>query len=391
MLENNFSNSLDVLRKIEDNTVWFGSASSNFNLELEELINTISNLISDIDEFEIALNKLDKIKLLDGEINDLKNSLITFTDDMDASTKEDCISHNNQVNSTIGVKTTERSVLREEIIAILSSFGIIADIEVLQIPGIEGATVIQRYESGCLYEFITSGGIKYQAYVPFEVDPTASIVVYDPGGMSGDTTGKDWPTFKAYFESNGYDQICLRSDRKNTASFYMDLCDKLNLEPDSRLFISFSGGFRAQYEQYNKLIDEEGSSPGVLAMMDSYISSAPGQLDKIIEDETILLAFHADANNESFRNYYKVGRNENLNLLILCDKSEYGDSHAGMEKSLTQNGVLDFLTGKGELPNNYVIKYYNPSDPNAENGYSIVDYEKVKTLDDVYEFFGVEK
>ena len=96
--------------------------------------------------------------------------------------------------------------------------------------------------------------------------------------------------------------------------------------------------------------------------------------------------------NEAGRDYVSKGRIEDLNLLILSDKSEFGKSHAGVRNSLWENGVLNYLTGAGELPDNYVIKYYNPKGPNPDgNGFCEVDYSQVKTLDDVYNFFGVER
>ena len=96
--------------------------------------------------------------------------------------------------------------------------------------------------------------------------------------------------------------------------------------------------------------------------------------------------------NEAGRDYVSKGRIEDLNLLILSDKSEFGKSHAGVRNSLWENGVLNYLTGDGELLDNYVIKYYNPKGPNPDgNGFCEVDYSQVITLDDVYNFFGIKR
>lgn len=394
MLDNKIGNSVTVLENIKNDTNWSGSAASSFNSDITDLIGLLNKGISDLETFQSALDILDNIKKLDTEITNLQNSYIEVTDEMDAETMQEYADYNTKVSSSILQKTNERNDLRTKVIEILSGFGIIADIQVIEIPNIEGAKVLNTYDTGCIYEFTTSNGQKYHAYVPYEVDPTEPVIVYDSGGMSGNSypSGTDWAMFKEYFETNGYDHIILKSDRQDTSSYYMDLCDKLNLTPKSRLFISHSGGFRAQYEEYYDLQMEEGSAPGVIAMMDGYINNNPKFIDKIIEDETIIFGFHQNYMNEDGWDYVNKGKNEDLNLLILSDQSEYGQSHSGMRISLIENGVIEYLTGQGELPDNYIIKYYNPSDPNAdEHGYAIVDYEKVKTLDDVYNFFGVER
>ena len=394
MLDNKLNESVIILNNIKDNTVWSGSASSSFNVQLIDLIDCINNMINDVDKLEGALKILDEIKILDSDISKLNSNIVEITDDMDSETILDSNENNSRVNSLIYTKTNERNILRSKVIDILSSFGIIADIEVLQITDIEGANILYTYDTGCIYQFVTSTGQKYEAYVPFEVNPSKNVIVYDSGGMSGNPypSGTDWAMFKEYFEKSGYDYIILKSDRQDTSSYYIDLCDRLNLAPDSRLFISHSGGFRSQYEEYYDLQMKEGSAPGVIAMMDGYINNNPKFINKIIEDETIIFGFHQNYMNEAGNDYITKGKNENLHLLILSDQSEYGRSHAGSRLSLIENGVIEYLTGDGELPNNYVIKYYNPSDPNADaNGYSIVDYEHVKTLDDVYNFFGVER
>lgn len=394
MLENNLLESASVLNKIKDNSVWSGSAATSFNLEFTDLIDKIKLVSDDLTNFQEALNILEEIKILDGDIAKLNNNIVEITNEMSSAEILECEENNNRVNVLIYTKTNERNVLRTKAIEILSSFGIIADIEVLQIADIADAKILYTYDTGRIYEFITTSGQRYEAYVPFQVDPTKNVIVYDSGGMSGNSypSGTDWIMFKEYFQTNGYDHIILKSERQDTSSAYIDLCEKLNLTPNSRLFISHSGGFRAQYEEYYDLQMEQGSAPGVIAMMDGYINNNPKFINKIIEDETIIFGFHQNYMNEAGCDYVSKGKNENLHLLILSDQSEYGRSHAGSRLSLIENGVIEYLTGTGELPNNYIIKYYNPSDPNADsNGYSIVDYEQVKTLDDVYNFFGVER
>ena len=281
-----------------------------------------------------------------------------------------------------------------ELIDILNEIVGVESGEIINVTSIENAVILEKYDTGCVYEFVSPNGGKYQAYVPYNVDINKEVIVYDSGGMSGNTYvgSGEFNLLKEYFKTEGYDYIMIKSERQDTSGSYQDLCNRLNLSPDSRLFISFSGGFRTQYDEYYDLAVEEGSSPGVIAMMDSYINNNPKYIDKLVEDETILFGFHQNFMNEAGRDYVSKGKVEGLNLLILSDQSEYGRSHAGMRDSLWKNGVLDYLTGDGELPDNYVVKYYNPNGEGAdEAGYCIVDYSQVKTLDDVYNFFGVDK
>ena len=119
--------------------------------------------------------------------------------------------------------------------------------------------------------------------------------------MSGNPypSGTDWNELKKYFEKEGYDHVILKSMRQDNSKYYVDLCEKLNLDPESRLFISHSGGFRPQFEEYYDLQMEQGSAPGVLAMMDGYIYDNPKFIDKLIEDETIVFGFHQNHMNEA--------------------------------------------------------------------------------------------
>lgn len=395
MLENNLLKHVDTLKSIRDNSIWSGLVSNSFELEIDELIDSFNAQMKDIDKFDDALNILEKIKLLDNNISKLNNSIIEITDDMDEETIADNTLYNDGINSFITSKTNERNDLRIKAINILSEFGIVAEFDMLQIPNVEGAEVLVTYDTGCVYKLTTSDGQQYEAYIPYEVDPSAPIVVYDSGGNSSittDTSGYEWGKWCTYFEEHGFDHIMLRSTRQDNSRYYADLCEKLNLNPDSRLFISWSGGFKRQFEEYYDLSMEQGSSPGVLAIMDSYVIKDKKYIDKCIDDGTVLLCFYENnVNHPAHESYFSAGQ-ENLNMLIFRDTSEFGNSHGGIRDSLYDNNVIDYLTGKGELPDNYVISYYNPNATNADSrGYVTVDHSEVKTLDDVYEFFGLEK
>ena len=124
-------------------------------------------------------------------------------------------------------------------------------------------------------------------------------------------------------------------------------------------------------------------------------------MDQLVKDDTVLLCFHQNYKNFAAESYVNNGSVDGLNILLFEDESEFGHSHAGMRKSLTENNVINYLTGTGELPDNYIIRYYDPEKYNNPDyadsiddgypGFVRVNTSEVKTLDDVYEFFGLER
>lgn len=391
----NISDSLTNYKSVVDNVIWNGPASNTFYENATSIMNSFNEMISNLYKLIDALDLIEKIKNLDDEIVRLGNSLININSNMTEAEKTEANTLNNGIYYSINSKKRERNDLKDKAIEKLSgisgsSSGNLIDLSNIDI---ESAKVLFTYEEGKIYEFTTVDGQKYEAYIPNQVDPKAPLIVYDSGGNSSDTynSSTDWSELKIYFEQHGFDHVMLRSLRRDNSYYYKDLCNKLNLEPENRLFVSFSGGFRPLFDEYYDLAVEEGSSPGVIAMMDGYVHGDKRYINQIIEDETVLLCFHQNWMNESGQSYFNT-RNENLNMLIFTDQSEFGKSHAGIRRSLYDNNVIDYLTGKGELPDNYVISYYSPNSENADSrGFIHVDYCQVKTLDDVYNFFGIER
>lgn len=391
----NISDSLTNYKSVINNVNWNGPASNTFYENTTSIMNSFNEIISNLYKLIDALDLIEKIKNLDDEIVRLGNSLININSNMTEAEKTEANTLNNGIYYSINSKKRERNDLKDKAIEKLSgisgsSSGNLIDLSNIDI---ESAKVLFTYEKGKIYEFITVDGQKYEAYIPNQVDPKAPLIVYDSGGNSSDTynSSTDWSELKIYFEQHGFDHVMLRSLRRDNSYYYKDLCNKLNLEPENRLFVSFSGGYRPLFDEYYDLAVEEGSSPGVIAMMDGYVHGDKRYINQIIEDETVLLCFHQNWMNESGQSYFNT-RNENLNMLIFTDQSKFGKTHAGIRRSLYDNNVIDYLTGKGELPDNYVISYYSPNSENADSrGFIHVDHSQVKTLDDVYNFFGIER
>ena len=296
MNTNNIGKSIGVLNDIKSNTIWSGSASTSLCETLSDIIDALDKEKNNLIKFGEATDLLEKLKNIDNEIAGLKNSYIDTRNIEDINKLKEANARNSYISNVIDIKTGDREKLRKEILNILSEFGILADISIINIPDLnaEDIEVLYEYEMGCICKFKTKDGQEYEAYVPYQVDPTKPLIVYDSGGMSGNPypSGTDWNELKKYFEKEGYDHVILKSMRQDNSKYYVDLCEKLNLDPESRLFISHSGGFRPQFEEYYDLQMEQGSAPGVLAMMDGYIYDNPKFIDKLIEDETIVFGFH---------------------------------------------------------------------------------------------------
>lgn len=315
---------------------------------------------------------------------------------MTESEKTEAETLNNGIYYSINSKKRERNDLKEQAMAKLSSISSGSSSNLIDLSNIdiESAKLLFSYEQGNIYEFTTVDGQKYEAYIPNQVDPKAPLIVYDSGGNSSDTynSSTDWSELKIYFEQ---DHVMLRSLRRDSSYYYMDLCNKLNLEPESRLFISHSGGTTYNFNEFIDLVEEDNSVPGVVAVMDGYTPGYwfrnTGVTQKLIENKTIVFGFHVNTRNSYAIEYEKLAA-DGVNMLLLSDQSDLGRSHNGVNMTLIDNNVLEYLTGDGELPDNYVIKYYNTNEENADaSGFVTVDHSQVKTLDDVYNFFGIER
>ena len=85
MLDNNISDSVVVLDKFKNNTVWCGASSGAYSERLNELISTLNEELAGVDKFEEALVLLDKIiKIQELEISEnkpLKEEILRILED----------------------------------------------------------------------------------------------------------------------------------------------------------------------------------------------------------------------------------------------------------------------------------------------------------------------
>ena len=74
MLDNTLNGSITVLESIKNDTNWSGAASNTFNESLTDLISSLNSEISNLSKFQEALDILEQIKTIDGDIRNLQNS-----------------------------------------------------------------------------------------------------------------------------------------------------------------------------------------------------------------------------------------------------------------------------------------------------------------------------
>lgn len=394
----NINDSLTNYKSTISNVDWKGPASNTFYQNATKIMDSLKAVLNNLYKLVDALDLIEKIKVLDDEISRLRNSLISITAEMSEERKQQVTSSNNYNNSLISTKWNEREELKKEAINLISDFSDSeSDIIDLSSVDLTNAKVLFEYNGGSIYEIVASNGQKYEVYIPNHIDTSKPMIVYDAGdsGSGGINSTANWEMFKNYFSQNDYDYVVFHSLRRDNSFYYNDLCEKLNIEPDSRLFISHSGGTTYNFNEFIDLVEEDNSVPGVIAVMDGYTPGYwfrnTGVTQKLIDNKTIVFGFHVNTRNSYAIEYEKLAA-DGVNMLLLSDQSDLGRSHSGVNNTLIDNNVLQYLTGDGELPDNYVIKYYNPNEENADAfGFVTVDHSQVKTLDDVYKFFGIQR
>ena len=227
MNSNNIGKSISVLTDIKNNKTWSGSAATTVCDQLDDIIKSLDKEKNNIDKFKNVCDLLEKLKTIDNEISGLQNSFVDLTT-VEPENLDNMTAKNANISRRINSLNTQRGEIRNNILTALSEFGILGDISVIDIPNVEGAKVLEKFDKGCIYELTTFDGKIYQAYIPYQVDPEKPIVLYDPGdGDNGQRNSyNNWKLFKDYFETNGYDQIVMRSFRYDNSSYYHDLCIK---------------------------------------------------------------------------------------------------------------------------------------------------------------------
>ena len=237
---------------------WIGRSSASFVNSLEEIISDIDDIYISINTFDLALKKLEKYKENKTQIISLERRIIYEEGHPSLAYTEKYIEdgiEKTRTKYTVDVNlireldvsrleyVKENSNLKIDIISLLASIGAKSDTEVIFIADFDNAKVIKQYDYGCIYEFKTDDGLRYQIYVPNRYTSNTSLVVYDAGDSGdGGNSYKNWQTWEKKFKRENVDAIVIRSVRKDTSASYIDAMNKLNLNSQPPKMFSHSGG-----------------------------------------------------------------------------------------------------------------------------------------------------
>lgn len=248
--------------------------------------------------------------------------------------------------------------------------------------------IVQEYPNGCVKKFTTDDGMTFEAYIPNGYDEDTNVIMYEHGDGG---YYNDWRTYTAKFETGECDSIIIRADRRNSMNLYNHLVNTYNLNDENRMTVSFSGGTSyALYETVDMIKQNPGVNPPVSVLLDGYIASdymiSNGTSEVLKEGNAVLLAFGRSGGAQYFSQYLRFAKNSGVNMVIFKDTSEYGVSHSGVNKSFMEGGLLEYVEGRGELPDRYEIQIFDPE----VGDFVTLDRSQVATLEDVYDLFGLE-
>lgn len=250
------------------------------------------------------------------------------------------------------------------------------------------STVIKECANGTIREFTMENGTTFEAYVPNNCNANTPIITYEHGDGGYDS---NWVPYQNYLAENDCNSIIIHGIRNHSVDPFNYLVNEYNLNADSAATISFSGGTMYALTKTAKMIEQNPncSSP-VSVILDGYVApdylQSQGYVDKLIESDTVVLGIHQNNQSNNYLANYESLAKKGVNVLILEDQSSYGNSHNGVNQSFLEQGLIDYITEGGTLPNNYKIKRYD-----AQSGQFLeVSYDEISTLDGVYNLFGAE-
>ena len=352
------------------------SSISNF------LKQTMESIYKDVEERFIELAKIDASF---AEV--LAESQSEFNDALNALTGMKSIEKMNR-DTQIASSSTESSSGQRNLLEPSSNIGRReANPETMQLI-VNNSELLKQYPNGSLRRITDESGKSYDVYVPNDVNPDTPIMLYHPG----DGLTADWYTYKKAFETSNPNAVIAYCGRVNDTKLYDKLVSTCGLNGNtSPMNITFSGGGMTGIEQAANISSSSNNSgrPQISAIMDSYLApsylESKGYTSALKDNGSIILAF--SERNPSVNTYDRQYRNlarSGVNMLILRDtSSEFGGSHARMNSSFINGGVVDYLSGTGTLPDRYVVEQYNQS----TNSFDIVDRSNISSLEDLYIYF----
>lgn len=248
--------------------------------------------------------------------------------------------------------------------------------------------IVQEYPNGCVKKFTTSDGMTFEAYIPNGYDADTNVIMYEHGDGG---YYNDWRTYTAKFENGECDSIVIRADRRNSMNLYNHMVNTFGLNDENRMTVSFSGGTcYAINETVDMIKQNPDADPPVSIILDGYIPSdymlSNGTSETLKNGDAVILAFGRPGGYQYYSQYQKFARYSGVNMILFKDTSEYGWSHSGVNASFMEGGLLEYVEGRGELPDRYEIQIFDPK----VGDFVTLDRSQVATLEDVYDLFGLE-
>lgn len=252
----------------------------------------------------------------------------------------------------------------------------------------EKGIVVNEYKNGTVKKFVTATGYQFEAFIPNNCNVDTSIIMYEHGDYG---YYNDWKSYTNKFSSGDCNSIIIRADRNNSIDLYNHIVKQYNLTENQRMTVSFSGGTVYALQETAQMIKQNPTaSPPVAFIMDGYVPTTHlenvGVINAFKESNALVLAFGQSNNSNSYVENYKNLAKTGVNVVILRDKTEYGNSHKGMNTSFMEGGLLEFALGEKELPNRYDIMIYDEISGNFKN----INYSEVSNIDLIYNYFNID-
>lgn len=252
----------------------------------------------------------------------------------------------------------------------------------------ENSVIVGEYPNGEVRQFVTENGQKFEAYIPNDYDKNTNVILYEHGDGG---YYNDWRTYKAKFEAGECESIIIRADRNKSIELYNHIIEEYGLSRDNTVNVSFSGGTPYAFTETNQMIEQnQGGRAPLNVILDGYVSYSHlnnnGTSEAISNADGIILAFGRGRGTTYYDTYKNYARTSGVNIILFHDKSDYGKSHVGVNNSFMEAGLLEYIEGRGELPDRYEIEIYD-----AETGeFKKLEHSDVAKLKDVYELFGLD-
>lgn len=246
--------------------------------------------------------------------------------------------------------------------------------------------IVQVYSGGTVRKFVTLEGQEFEAFVPNNCSSSTSVIMYEHGDGG---YHNDWRSYVDKFSTGNCDSIVIRANRNNSISLYNHVVNQYGIENNTNINVnvSFSGGTAYSLRETAQMINENPQMiPPISVILDGYVDvSDTDVINTLIESDALVLSFgksYVDYLTESSKQLARTG----ANVVIFTDKSNYANSHQGINNSYMDGGLYEYILGRSKLPNRYDIKVY---DSNIGD-FITLDYFDVSDIGKVYEYFGLE-